>query len=125
MTAGLTLDTGALIALERRRQRMARIYAVAVADRLPVTVPAVVIAEWWRGRTEARAIVLRGVRVEHTTTDLARVAGEALAAVAGATAIDAIVMASAASRGDVVCTSDFDDLHRLTRFFPAVRLLTV
>jgi predicted nucleic acid-binding protein len=117
VTAGLTLDTGALIALERRRQRMARIYAVAVADRLPVTVPAVVIAEWWRGRTEARAIVLRGVRVEHTTTDLARVAG--------ATAIDAIVMASAASRGDVVCTSDFDDLHRLTRFFPAVRLLTV
>jgi predicted nucleic acid-binding protein len=125
VTTGLTLDTGALIALERRRQRMARVYALAVAGRLPVTVPAVVIAEWWRGRTEAREVVLRGVRVEYTTTGLARVAGEALAAVAGATAIDAIVMASAASRGDVVCTSDFDGLHRLTRFFTSVRVLTV
>ena len=47
---GLTFDTGALIALERRRQRMARIYATAVAGGLLVTVPAVVVSEWWRGR---------------------------------------------------------------------------
>lgn len=125
MIAGLTFDTGALIALERRRQRMARVYALAVADGLRVTVPAVVIAEWWRGRAEAREVVLRAVRVEDITTRLARLAGEALAAVPGATAVDAIVMASAASRGDVVYTSDFDDLERLTSFFPAVRVLAV
>jgi hypothetical protein len=125
VTAGLTFDTGALIALERRRQRIARVYALAVAEGLRITVPAVIIAEWWRGRTEAREVVLRGVRVEHTTTGLARLAGEALAAVPGATAIDAILMASAASRGDLVYTSDFDDLVRLATFFPSVRVLAV
>jgi hypothetical protein len=47
-------------------------------------------------------------------------AGEALAAVAGSTAIDAIVMASAAQRGDLVYTSDIDDLERLRVHFSAV-----
>lgn len=123
MIAGLTLDTGALIALERRRQRMALVYATAVADGLVVTVPAVVVAEWWRGRSEAREAILRGVRVESTTAEVARLAGEALAEIPGATAIDAIVMASAARRGDLVYTSDFADLARLQKYFPAVRLL--
>lgn len=123
MIAGLTLDTGALIALERRRQRMARVYATAVADGLVVTVPAVVVAEWWRGRSEAREAILRGVRVESTTAEVGRLAGEALAATPGATAIDAIVMASAARRGDLVYTSDFADLARLQKYFPTVRLL--
>lgn len=125
MSAGLTLDTGALIALERRRHRIARAYAIAVADGLPVTVPAVVVTEWWRGRSETRELILRGVRVEAMTTDLARLAGEALAVIPGASAIDAIVVASAARRGDVVYTSDIDDLQRLQAHFPAVRLLSV
>lgn len=125
MIAGLTFDTGALIALERRRQRIARVYATAVADGLAVTVPAVVIAEWWRGRSDARDAILRGLRVESVSAEVARFAGEALAAIPGATAIDAIVMASAARRGDLVYTSDFDDLDKLRRYFPAVRLLAV
>jgi hypothetical protein len=104
---------------------MARVYTTAVADGILVTVPAVVIAEWWRGRSDVREAILRGVRVEDTTTSLARLAGEALAAVDGASAIDALVMASAARRGDVVYTSDFIDLARLQRYFPTVRLLAV
>src|SRR3954470_21214594 len=99
---GITFDTGALIALERRRARMAKIYTTAVTDGVSVTVPAVVISEWWRGRSDAREIILRGVRVELLDAALAKVAGEALAAVKGATPIDALVMASAARRGDVV-----------------------
>ena len=125
MTRGLTFDTGALIGLERRHHRIARVYRAAVSDGVPVTVPAVVIAEWWRGHSDARAIVLRGVRVEATTTALARAAGEALAAIPDAAAIDAIVMASAAQRGDVVYTSDFADLQRLQTCFPTVTLLAV
>ena len=125
VSGGLTFDTGALISLERRRQRIARVYATAVADGVPVTVPAVVVAEWWRGRSDIREIILRGVRVEDTTTALARLAGEALAAVPGASAVDALVMASAARRGDVVYTSDFADLERLQVYFPTVRLLAV
>jgi predicted nucleic acid-binding protein len=125
MIAGLTFDTGALIALERRRQRISRVYATAVADGLPVTVPAVVVTEWWRGRSEIRELILRGVRIEATTGELARLAGVALAAIPGASAIDAIVVASAARRGDVVYTSDIDDLQRLQTHVPAVRLLSV
>jgi hypothetical protein len=122
---GLTLDTGALLALERRRQRMAKVYRTAVEDGLPVTVPSAVLTEWWRGKTEARDTILRGVRVESTDGELAKLAGEAIAAVNGATAVDALVMASAARRGDVVYTSDFEDLDRLRLFFPAVAVLVV
>jgi hypothetical protein len=39
--------------------------------------------------------------------------------------MDALVMASAARRGDVVYTSDFADLDRLRSFFPSVRVLSV
>ncbi len=122
---GLTFDTGALIALERRRQRMARVYRTAVDDGLPVTVPCAVIAEWWRGRSDARETILRGVRVEPLDARIAKLAGEALAAVPGGTAVDAIVMASAALRGDVVYTTDVADLLALQSFFPGVRVLAV
>lgn len=121
--AGLTFDTGALVALERRRQRMRRVLATAIRDNLRVSVPAVVIAEWWRGRTDLADDVLAAVDVEPMDEDLAKAAGEALAAVKRATAVDAIVMASAARRGDVVYTSDFDDLSRLQSHFRSVRVL--
>jgi len=38
--------------------------------------------------------------------------------------IDAFTMASAALRGDVVCSGDADDLERLRAFFPTVRVLS-
>ena len=57
------------------------------------------------------------------TLAVAKAAGEAQAAVRSSTAIDAIVMAFAASRGDVVFTGETGDLERLRRFFPSVRVL--
>lgn len=121
--SGLTFDTGALIALERRRSRMARVYTTAVWSGLIVTVPIVVVGEWWRGRSDAREVILRGVRVEPMDLALAKSAGEALAVVHGATLVDSIVMASAARRGDIVYTSDFGDMDRLVAHFPSVRVL--
>ena len=47
---GLTFDTGALIALERRTQRIWNIYRTAMHDAIPITVPVAVVIEWWRGR---------------------------------------------------------------------------
>lgn len=120
---GLTLDTGALLALESRRQRMRKVIDVATRDAVPITVPVVVLAEWWRGRNDLRDLIRRMVTIEPMQEALALVAGEALAAVRGATLADAIVMASAAQRGDVVYTSDIDDFLRLQAFFPAVRVL--
>ena len=122
---GLTFDTGALIALERRRQNIARVFTTAVVDGLIINVPAVVVSEWWRGQTKARATILRAVRVEPLDTELAKLAGEAMASVRNAAAVDAIVMASAARRGDVVYTSDYDDLTRLQSYFGSVRVLSV
>jgi hypothetical protein len=62
---------------------------------------------------------------------MVKLAGEALASVPatrrrrGPGVVDAIVMASAASRGDVVYTTDVDDLESLQAFFPGVRVLSV
>jgi hypothetical protein len=61
--------------------------------------------------------------VEPLDKELAKLAGEGIAAVPRATCIDAIVMASAARRGDVVYTSDVEDLMRLQGFFRGVRVL--
>jgi predicted nucleic acid-binding protein len=122
---GITLDTGALIALERRRQRMREIFERALVKEQPLTVPADVVGEWWRGRTDVRDGILDSVDVEPLSVELAKRAGEALAAISGATLVDAIVMASAASRGDIVYSSDIDDLERLRRHFPSVRVLRV
>lgn len=125
MERGLTFDTGALIALESRRLHMRRRWQAALESGRIVTVPAAVITEWWRGRSDVREQILASLRVEPLGERLARIAGDALAAVRGATAIHAIVMASAAQRGDVVYTSDVDALERLRSFFPAVRVLRI
>ena len=122
---GITFDTGALIALERRRQRMKEIVERALEKDQPLTVPADVVGEWWRGRADPRVAILESVDVEPLTEALAKLAGEALAAVKGATLVDAIVMASAASRGDIVYSTDVEDLERLRGRFPGVRVLRV
>lgn len=123
---GLTLDTGALIALERRDRRALRMVAGAVHDELVITVPAAVVVEWWRGQRGPAATLLEAFDEEPMTWELARVAGEALAAVGGRPSpVDAMVMASAARRGDRVLTSDIDDLQRFAGVFPAVRLFRV
>ena len=106
MRVGLTFDTGALIALERRSQRIWEIYRTALEDSVAITVPAAVVIEWWRGRTDVRKRILAGVRIESLHPVLAQLAGEALASVAAAGAIDAVVMASAALRGDMASTTD-------------------
>lgn len=120
-----TFDTGALIALERRSQRIRKVVSRAAVLGVRITVPAAVIAEWWRGRTDARELILESLVVEPLTERVARLAGEAVGAVGGATAIDAIVMASAALRGGVVYTSDVHDLEKLRTHFPSVRVVGV
>jgi predicted nucleic acid-binding protein len=122
---GITFDTGALIALERRGQRARKVLERATEQKVRITVPAAVVTEWWRSRSDIRERILAGVRVEPLSESLAKVAGEALAAVRGATAIDAIVMASAVQRGDVVYTADVSDLEKLAGYFRVVRVLGI
>jgi predicted nucleic acid-binding protein len=122
---GVTFDTGVLVALERRKQRAWDTYRRLHERQAPITVPAAVMGEWWRGRTDVREAICLSVRVEPLTDSIARLAGEAMAKVKRTTTIDAFVMASAALRGDVVYTADVDDLERLTAFFPGVRVLSI
>lgn len=77
--AGLTLDTGALIALERRRHRMRKVIDVATRDAVAITVPVVIMAEWWRGQNELCELIRRMVTIEPMHEELATAAGEALA----------------------------------------------
>ncbi|HEX5656399.1 MAG TPA: PIN domain-containing protein [Polyangiales bacterium] len=123
---GLTLDTGALIALERKDQRTSALIAIAHRKQQVITVPAPVVVEWWRGQRGPVANLLDALVVEPLTLPLARLAGAALGACAsGPSTTDAVVMASAAQRGDAVLTGDFADLQKLQTVFTSVRLLGV
>jgi predicted nucleic acid-binding protein len=120
----IVFDTGAFVALERRKQRMLEVWATARKAGRPIMAPAVVLAEWWRGRTDRREAILAGIDVIPVDARLGKAAGEALAAIPSATVVDALVMALAALRDGVVYTSDVDDLENLRAFFPGVRVLS-
>lgn len=126
MTAqGVTFDTGMLVALERRKQRAWNVYR-RIQERLaPITIPTPVLGEWWRGRTDVRGAICLSAHLEPLTAAVARAAGEALAKIPSAATIDAFVMASAASRGDIVYTGDVGDFEELGAYFPSVRVLSV
>lgn len=49
-----TLDTGALIAIERRKERGMMLLRAAREQRARLLVPTPVVAEWWRGRSDVR-----------------------------------------------------------------------
>jgi predicted nucleic acid-binding protein len=124
----ITFDTGALVAIERRRPRMRAILEAAWSARLTITVPATAWGEWHAGAPRhGLGRFADAVSIAPLTEELARVAGRALAdlGLEGMHFVDATVMATAAALGGVVYTSDFDDLEHLQRCFPAVRVLTV
>lgn len=111
----LTLDTGALLAFERKDAHVRRALELAFRLGEPPTVPTVVVAQAWRdGRRQARiASVLESADVEPLDETLARRAGELLGRTGTSDAVDAVVAQSAARRGDIVLTSDPDDLQVL------------
>ena len=121
----ITFDTGALVALERRKERAIKVYAHAKERGLVVATPNVTVAEWWRGRTDRREAVLQGVLVESASDEVVKLAGVALGKVRGATTIDAIVAAFAVQRTGIVYTGDVADFEALRAFFPALRVFAV
>ncbi len=119
----ITFDTGALVAIERRDRTMLAFMTAALGGGARITVPAPVVSEWWRGQRGPAARILDAVVVEPLSAALAKIVGETLGAVRGATVVDAVVVASAARRGDLVLTTDLDDLTRIRDVaFPSVRI---
>jgi len=116
-TRGVTFGTGMLVALERRHADALALLRACRLSRASITIPAAVVAEWWRGTHRA---LLESGRVEALTAELAESAGELLASTAGSNAVDATVVASAALRGDLIVTGDEHALRELAEFVSGV-----
>lgn len=123
--AGLTLDTGALIAYEREKERIREILTVAYARGLVPTIPAVALAEVWRGDAkDARvARLLKTCSIENIDERIARAAGSLRRTTPGANTIDACIAVGVRRRGDAIATSDPGDMRALLG--PAFTILTV
>ena len=123
--AGLTLDAGALIAYERADPRIREILGTAFRRGLVPTVPAVALAEVWRGdaRDARVARLLKACSVEPLSEELARAAGRLRRETPGAGTVDACIAWGVRRRGDAIATSDIDDMRRLLG--PGVTVLRV
>ena len=109
--AGVTLDTGALIAAERDDRRFWVWWKWQTSRGVVATVPSPVVAQAWRtGRDVRIAIVLGGCREVAMDAASSRRTGELCAAAKTADVVDAFVVRGAADRRDDVLTSDPGDL---------------
>jgi len=124
--AGITLDAGALIALDRNDRRVLVLLARAWETGARVTIPATALAQAIR-QPERQARLARLTR--QPTTDVvpldrvdATNVGRLLAASATADIVDAHVVICARRAQQQVATSDPDDLRRLD---PGISLVTV
>ena len=124
--AGIVLDTGALIALERGDKRMIALLGRALVQGRAFRVPAGVVGQVWRnGRVQVTlARFLRSQEVEIVPLDeqLARCCGELCGAASTSDVIDASVAIVARERQDLIVTSDPGDLRRLD---PAAQIITL
>ena len=124
--AGIVLDAGALIALDRGDKRMIALLQRALAQGRAFRVPAGVVAQVWRdGRVHATlARFLRSTEVEIIPLDdqLARACGELCGASGSPDVIDASVVILARERRDPIATSDPNNLRRLD---PAAQIVAV
>ena len=127
MTSRYVFVTGALSAAERGKERAVRFLRLAHVGAARIVVPLPVVAEWWRGRTDAREELLGATQV-FASVDVTKAAGIALAKLKKVDArltIDAIVIASAAVLDAVLVTQDPTDFDRLAVHFPGVVVLSV
>jgi len=112
---GITYDTGALIAADRAERRVwARHRALLTLREVP-TVPALVVAQSWRGggRQALLARLLAGCDVESLDDGQARSVGSLAARAATTDIVDVCVVEGAIRRHDLVVSSDPDDLQAI------------
>ena len=107
--AGVTYDTGALIAGDRNDRRMWALHVGFIAEEVVPTVPAPVVAEAWRGgpRQASLARMLVGCDVDEMTAEQARRVGELAGRADLDDVVDVAVVEGAARRNDdVIITSN-------------------
>lgn len=127
--AGLTLDTGALIQLEKGNWKATQLLSVATEEGLPVRIPAVVLAEFWHGKHPRDVKMLVEAATVSDTRLLTQSAGEALAAIGrirrGPSVVDAVVAATGHAYGDAVLTTDPNDLLSLAQYFRGLLVIAI
>ena len=124
--AGITLDAGGLIALDRDDRRVIVLIARALETRSRITVPASALAQAIR-QPQRQARLSKLIRQPITdVVPLDRVdavhIGRLLAASRTADIVDAHVVICARRTGDRVVTTDPDDLNRLD---PQIELIAL
>ncbi len=113
----LTLDAGALIAIERGDRAVVAIIARAWQRKEVLAVPAGVVGQVWRdGRRQARLARLLAselIEIEPLDDERARAAGQLCGVRGTSDVIDASVALCARTRDHGVLTSDPDDIAHL------------
>ena len=111
---GVTYDTGALVAAERNDRALWALHRRSLERGIRPVVPAGVLGQGWRGGPQAElSRLLKGCRVEDLDEVRGRAAGQALARSGTSDVIDASVALGAIARGDLVVTSDPNDLAHI------------
>ncbi len=125
--SGLTLDTGALLAMDHPSQ------AIVMQARLDQTlrrggtvcVPVGVIAQAWRGPRQvrlARLLKSRDIDIAIMTPNVARTVSLLCASTRHDDVIDVHVALCARERRHAVVTSDPDDMARIDPALPVIRV---
>ena len=113
MAQGLTLDTGALIAAEKRSPIFHALVQRSVERRAVLTVPIAVLAQAWRTQAVIIARTVNACTVEPLTRNRAKQIGVLLGKSKTSDIVDASVVLGAIDRRDAIVTSDPDDIGRL------------
>jgi hypothetical protein len=114
--AGVTYDTGVLVAAERNDRTMWRRHAALLAEEIVPVVPAPVLAQAWRGgaRQASLARFLRSCEIEPMSEELARSIGVLAGQAGHDDIVDVAVVEGAIRRGDAIVTSDAEDIRKVT-----------
>ena len=113
----VTLDTGALIAIDRGDRRMVALLDLIAKQGGKFRVPAGVLGQAWRSSLRqanlSRFLASSEVEIVPLTESLSRACGELLAATGTSDVIDASVVLVARENFDPIVTSDVGAIARL------------
>jgi len=113
--AGVTYDTGALVAADRNDRKMWALHAGYLREEVVPVVPAPVLAQAWRGgaRQARVARLLQVCDVEPLGEALAKDVGVLAGKAKHDDVVDVVVVEGAIRRGDAVVTSDAGHVRKI------------
>ena len=113
--AGVTYDTGALVAAERNNRQMWAFHAGYLAEEVIPTVPAAVLAEAWRGGSRQASLnrLLRMCDTEPMSENLAKDVGVLVGNSGHDDIVNVSVVKGAVRRGDAVVTSNVTHIRTI------------